>query len=398
MITLKESILADMEDTISKGDKLADVAAKKELEKTIYTQGWYTVCNKQVYQKIYDYCIETTDKKGSRWRLVVPYIENSEDNLKPIMVSISSKKTLYRVPEEKELYGTTGSAMNKRIKKLIDTCSKLNLSNCFFLNTSYSSLQQLLYIINEYKFVGNVTNVTSNDWYTTSVSYFNKALGYDRQHVEYISFNFNTKEWGWGYNNKIPKTIIGYYTLVNTWDIISKNALYSDTPKDKITNIYSTILTKMDIVNIKSLKLDKGDVSDVIKNPSKNWIKIYIKEDYGKPITTYFYISKDGKSIVWEDDIKDMLPNKALTSSSNIQNEIKTIKGYRYNQSSISDELDSYIKNNYKKVNSYDDNQRWFKVHKSGNDAKYGSYMVCFDTKEWRNRTFDEFYGGGIVD
>lgn len=394
MKTLKESILSDMDDTMSRGDKLVDLAIRKELEKEINTHGWYTVCNKQVYQKIYDHCTEVTDKKGSRWRLVLPYFETPEDNLKPIMVSISSKKALYRIPSEKELYGTTGSAMYKRIKKCVDKYSKLNVSTCFFHYADYG-LHLLMYIMNEYKFIGDVTNVTNNGWYTIAESYFNKVLGYERQHFEYMSFNYDTKEWGWGYNNKIPKSVIGSYALTNVWSTISKNVLYSDTPKgDNI--IYQLVLTEMDLVNIKNLKLAKGDVSDVIKNPSKNWVKVNINKDYGKPISTYFYISKDGKSIVWKDDIKDMLPDEA--SISNIKNEIKTIKNYIDNQASISNELDSYIRTNYKKVSSYDDSQRWFKVHKAGNDAKYGSYMVCFDTKEWRNRTFDEFYDGGIVD
>ena len=70
MRTLKESILGDMDDVLAKGDKAVDIVAKKELEKEIYNSGgWYTVGNEQLYQKIYDYCTKTTDKKGSRWRL-----------------------------------------------------------------------------------------------------------------------------------------------------------------------------------------------------------------------------------------------------------------------------------------------------------------------------------------
>ena len=66
---------------------------------------------------------------------------------------------------------------------------------------------------------------------------------------------------------------------------------------------------------------------------------------------------------------------------------------------SISQEAYDYIMKNYKKL-SRDSigNKKWVKVYIAGNDAKYGSFMICVDTKEWRNVSFDEFYGGGIVD
>lgn len=395
---LIESVLNNMEDTINKGDKLVDIAAKKELEKEIYKTGIYTVCNEQLYQKIYDYCTKTTDKKGSRWRLIVPFFDKAGDNLKTLMVSISAKKAYYREPDEKEIYSTTGSAMNKRLKNVIDKYSKLNISNCFLSNFDYDGFKKLLYLMNEFKFVGDVTGVLNSGWYTIGINYFNKSLGYERQHIEYVSFNYDTKEWGWGYNGRIPKSVLGSATLYNIWETISKNVLHSDTSRDKITGAYQITLTKMDLININNLKLAKGDVNDVIKNENKNWIRIGVKEDYGKPEYTHFFISKDGKSIVWANEIHDK-NSGSNTSSSNIQKEIKTIKGYRYDHASISPELDAYIKKNYKNISrNNNDNNRWFKVHKSGTDAKYGSYMVCFDTEEWRSRTFDEFYGGGIVD
>lgn len=40
----------------------------------------------------------------------------------------------------------------------------------------------------------------------------------------------------------------------------------------------------------------------------------------------------------------------------------------------------------------------WYKVYWADTDCKYGAFMVSPDTKEWRNTTMSEFYGGGIVD
>ena len=61
----------------------------------------------------------------------------------------------------------------------------------------------------------------------------------------------------------------------------------------------------------------------------------------------------------------------------------------------ISPEMDKFIKENYTKGDS---EGKFYKVYRQGNDAKYGHYMINPHTKHWRNSTFDEFYGGGIVD
>lgn len=53
----------------------------------------------------------------------------------------------------------------------------------------------------------------------------------------------------------------------------------------------------------------------------------------------------------------------------------------------------------YTKVEtSKKDKETWYKVYYDNCDAKYGQFMVCPTLKQWRNVTFDEFYGGGIVD
>ena len=61
----------------------------------------------------------------------------------------------------------------------------------------------------------------------------------------------------------------------------------------------------------------------------------------------------------------------------------------------ISEEMDSFIRNNYTKGDS---EGKFYKVYREGNDAKYGHYMINPHTMHWRGSTFHEFYGGGIVD
>lgn len=61
----------------------------------------------------------------------------------------------------------------------------------------------------------------------------------------------------------------------------------------------------------------------------------------------------------------------------------------------ISEEMDSFIEKNFKEGN---DDGKFYKVYREGNDAKYGHYMVNPISGLYRSSTFDEFYGGGIVD
>lgn len=61
----------------------------------------------------------------------------------------------------------------------------------------------------------------------------------------------------------------------------------------------------------------------------------------------------------------------------------------------ISKEMDAFIQENYTEGDS---KGKFYKVYREGNDAKYGHYMINPHTMHWRSSTFDEFYGGGIVD
>lgn len=74
---------------------------------------------------------------------------------------------------------------------------------------------------------------------------------------------------------------------------------------------------------------------------------------------------------------------------------INKVSNYKWGIQSISKEMDEFIKQNYTEGNS---EGKFYKVYREGNDPKYGHYMINPETMKWRNSTFDEFYGGGIVD
>lgn len=74
---------------------------------------------------------------------------------------------------------------------------------------------------------------------------------------------------------------------------------------------------------------------------------------------------------------------------------IYKMQSENYNLHCISTEMDKFIRENYTEGN---DNGKFYKVYREGNDAKYGHYMINPLTRHRRNSTFDEFYGSGIVD
>ena len=70
----------------------------------------------------------------------------------------------------------------------------------------------------------------------------------------------------------------------------------------------------------------------------------------------------------------------------------------RGHNKSISQESYDYIKSCFRNVERADSSAReWYKVHCCKHDSKYGAFMICLETEQWRNVTMDEFYGS-VVD
>lgn len=71
---------------------------------------------------------------------------------------------------------------------------------------------------------------------------------------------------------------------------------------------------------------------------------------------------------------------------------------------SLNDEMSDFIRKNYayvdvdKPVPPAVWGYKWETACKAGNDWKYGRYKICRDKMLRRRLTFNEFYGGGIVD
>jgi hypothetical protein len=387
---LYEGLLDDMESTLEKGNKLVDKALRKQLIDKVHAN-WHASIDQDTYDKIMDICDErpSVEKKGSQWVFVVPDIKNGA-NFKPMMVNV--KKGIWRVPMDKEMYSTTTSAMYKRLTKMINGYKKYGLSNAFVISGSFYNE---MFFMNEYTYVKS-PNI-GDDWYTYAL------YEYKTKTYKLLSFNSNTKEWSYGGNDNIPPIALSGNDSINiTWEHISSavRRSFKETSEGAYQNgnVYHSFLSYF-------LTLKKGDISEFKKNPD-NWIKITF--DSGNYSGNYkgdrfVYIHKTNFSVITESALANEVYDKtkndlAQKQAKSVTAELEKVQKNGYN-TSISQEAYDYIMKNYKKL-SRDSvgNKKWVKVYIAGNDAKYGSFMICVDTKEWRNVSFDEFYGNGIVD
>lgn len=364
---LREGLLDNIEKSLAKGETTMKKSVLNELKNELRSNNWYSYANDALYEKIINVCEQLPDdeKKGTRWQLVMPD-ENS--NFKPIYVAIH--KGLYRNTKgaDKELYATTTSAMYKRIAKRIKIYKENGLGTGW---VPHESIVFVAFLMNEYT---RVDNISGNDWYTVSV--------YSPSTKLLISYNPTTKEWTYGPNNNVP-------AFVNSTNVKKFGTISDIMVRDEFhKSLYIGYLS--DFVST----LPHGNPKD-FKKTSKFWKRIVFAggQDNGyKDKCLYVHATKF--VYLTPEDITIATTNSGSTPMSDaIRKEIEYVKTTRLPNPSISDELNDYIKNNFTLVdrNNHDKTQKWYKLHAARNDSKYGAYMVCFDTKQRRSTTDDEF-------
>lgn len=366
---LKEGLLDNTEKSLANGETIMKKGILNELKNELRSNNWYSYANDALYEKIINVCEQLPDdeKKGTRWQLIMPD-ENS--NFKPIYVAIH--KGLYRNTKgaDKELYGTTASAMHKRIAKQIKMYKDEALSTGWILS---KPITFAAFLMNEYT---RVNNISGNDWYTVSIySYSDKLL---------ISYNPTTKEWAYGPNSNVP-------SFINSSNINKFGTLGDIMVRDELhTVLYISYLSDF------TSTLPHGNPKD-FKKTSKFWKRIKfavgVGQDNGYKDKCLYVHTTNFVYLTPEDITINTTNNNSGSTSSAIQKEIEYVKTTRLPNPSISDELDDYIKNNFTLVDrdNHDKTQKWYKLHAARNDSKYGAYMVCFDTKQRRPTTHAEF-------
>lgn len=209
---LKEGLLDNTEKSLANGEATMKKNILNELKNELYSNSWYSYANDALYEKIINACEQLPDKekKGTRWQLIMP---DKESNFKPIYVAIH--KSLYRKTKgaDKELYGTTASAMHKRIAKQIKIYKDEALSPGWIPS---KAITYFAFLMNEYT---RVDNISGNDWYTISI------YSYGPQKTTLISYNPTTKEWAYGPNNNVPSFIndsnVGKFNIIS--DILTRD-------------------------------------------------------------------------------------------------------------------------------------------------------------------------------
>ena len=398
---LQEGLLDNIDNTLSTGNAivkkefLSRLRAKIENAQT----GWYAKLDNDTYNDIIQFYeeIPSEQKKGSRWTVIVP---NEESNFEPI--TVAPHKGIYRKFNEKtckEVLGTTLSAWEKRLKKTENIYKKYKLNNGWLAEPLYSGFQLVLYFmfssLSGYKLVKSVPS--GKDWYTISLLIDWKTKKYD-----YVSYNPNTKEWAYGMNSNIPSIFKANPEGARS---VSRHFLSAVMdPKYIWTFDHEYINKVLKKTNVEDYKSNKSDFISVtlgkwnLSYDNYNKSKIYIN---GKNFT---YITQE------QIDLSDMFKSTEKTKTVKIKRsgvdviaELNAIKdsGDTKSLHRISEPTADYINKTYTEVKAIPANingKIWFKVCREGNDVKYGSYYICIDTMERRGSTFDEFYGGGIVD
>ena len=159
---LSEGVLGDTDDILRAGDKFVNQEERDKIKAELAVRSWYAITSDEMFNRIVDSCeqLNDADKKGSRWTLIIP---DETSTFKPIFVNLA--KGVYRFTKraDKELYGTTVSAMHKRIVKEVKTYKDEGLSTGWITNKSISFLA---FLMNEYT---RVNSISGNNWYTISI-------------------------------------------------------------------------------------------------------------------------------------------------------------------------------------------------------------------------------------
>jgi hypothetical protein len=285
-----EGILDDIDTNIEHGTEIANIMANKATRAELLAKctnnewhnSWYTFFNDADYEKIKTCCFEANKKAGSRWNVIVPYPTN-KNIFKPLMVNF--KKGLYRVPDEKELYNGTNSAIRKRLKKAANTAKLHNVSKAYVFNSvfnMYALISEYFYLTNN---GNNVENLSVGDNIFTIAGGLDLLGKGNSMHAGLenipMSINADTGEWAVGTSNMLPsyawftpdKTIHPAWIALSKciYDTLlkSKSCYKEEEPREGIE--YTKTYT--DLTPVLS-KMPDATATDIYKSKLDDWIPI----------------------------------------------------------------------------------------------------------------------------
>lgn len=259
------------------------------------------------------------------------------------ILAVGLSQGVWRVAEEKDLWRGSLKSAEKDFNKEFE----------MDYGQSGPDVYNKYYLYRKFEKVND--GVPSKGWKRAFIDIYNQntpgrlvLINFDKKQWKYdISYNGNTKDLFWT-------------------GVAAKNSDFSK--KYPLSSSYYTAIMNT---------CQPGE-----NDGSKNWVEVKI----------------DNKGSLYINLHTLEYSNSKYTSQSDIEDQLNDLKNSKWPNSPISVELNDYILKNFKKVNKNDTEGKWIKVYKSGNDSKYGSYMINIERKLRRNTSFDEFYGGGVVD
>lgn len=367
MITLKESLLISTDDKVSGIKRKLITPEKKAFARKLKNApGYYSkLIDDETYNKLIDTFEEVPadDKKGKLWDIFVP---DENGSFKPI--AFSSAHFVYRIPPFKEVAGTTESALQKRIDKMTkESCNPATICDNGW-NVPHAGVAALY---------DKVDTCSGSGWYILSSRSEDSDVIY--------SINPSKKQWCYGCpDNTIPKQfLVDKCHVAKAW---SSLCYVLTGGYGKLSRVGTLSISKEEFDQLKSY------LKEVKTTGSKNqdeWVKIRVWQGSWSNHLFDINVNKTDLTFVMGDKFGDDNETKIK----------KDLEAIRRGNGMISRETHNYIIANFKSVPTNDvGGRKWYRVYTPGGDSKFGRYMVCLDTKERRNQTMDEFYGGGIVD
>jgi hypothetical protein len=291
---------------------------------------------KSTFTKVAD-----NNSKGRRWKIVIDNTFNGDT----IMVALTTGEWRYQEKPKK-------TQEKKDEKILIENFQKYKDCKDF---GPIIYTHDLLFLFRNFEKVDN----PSSSW--------SRGFLYHNSKWHALRIDFNSKKWGFD-NCSNPELMAKVsYTVAANINLPAGKERYHCA--GEVVDYVKANFTK---VHDYDETLDWGRIGWGTQDDSDIMVCLATKEYRG---------------ISWKDGDKS---NKAL-----IDKELNEIKTYKYGAFGLSAICHKYIRAEFtQSENSH--GGIWHKVYFG--DSKYGRYMINIEDKLWRKTTFDEFYGGAVVD
>lgn len=326
------------------------VSAITSVLKPKLDRNWFCFIDNTMFQNIQDTFeqVHPEEKKGTQWKLVI------DGSFLDKMMMVSVKKGIWRYAMDKEIYGKTVKNFEKDFVKKLTEYDNLKFADDFGV-TLWGGHK--FFLINEYVKV----NSPDPSWRLAFTDIDGECLP--------IRVDINGQQWGFDKNKKDAEI------RQRTASALASNANLAG---HKTRYHVADEVMKYIYNNFKEVGDDYDD--------TLTWSRMGWGAESNNDIMVCG-ATKQWRHISWKDTSNSSEMDKALKD---------IVKRSKYGAYCLSEELYKYIKSTFDQDLTGTVMGKWYTVYY--NDSKYGRFMINIDKKLWRKPSFDEFYGGGVVD